>query len=116
LDQKDWDWRRYLGLGLFIGTVSVTLLLTQVAAYRQRLLTRKELWGNLGTEKGVDELLKLGWKVRNDNMEVYDKAGVGYRDDDSMLIGGFEQKEVVGAEITVTHPSSETTPDMTQTS
>jgi len=113
LDQKDWDWRRYLGLGLFVGTLFGTLVLTQLAAYRHRLITRKEYWGNIGTERGVNEILNLGWKVRGGNLEVYDKAGVGYRDDDSILIGGYEQKQVVGAEITVTLPSSETTPDKT---
>jgi hypothetical protein len=86
-------------------------LLTQIAAYRKRRRRRKELWGNLGTEEGVDELLKTGWKLKGSKMEVYNKAGLGYRDDDSMLIGGYEQCEFVGAEITVTHPESETTPD-----
>ena len=70
---------------------------------------KKELWGNLATEEGVSELLRTGWKIKGAKMELYDKKDVGYRDDDSMLIGGYEQKEFVGAEITVTH--SETTPD-----
>lgn len=39
-------------------------------------------------------------------MEVYDKNGLGYRDDDSMLMGGYyDQNAYMGAEITVTHDS-----------
>lgn len=67
------------------------MLLTQIAAVRQRQRTTKQLWGNLGTEEGVNALLNTGWKVKGSKMEVYDKAGRGYSDDDSMLIGGFEQ-------------------------
>jgi hypothetical protein len=73
------------------------------------------MWGNLGTEEGVDELLGTGWKVKCSNMEIYDKTKLGYTDDDSILMGGFEQKhEVVGAEITVTQ--STTTPDTSKRS
>jgi hypothetical protein len=115
LDAQGWDYRRWLGLGLFCGTVVATLLLTQVASHRKRRRTAKEMWGNLGTEEGVDELLRTGWKVKGSNMEVYDKAKLGYTDDDSILMGGFEQKhEVVGAEIAVTQ--STTTPDTSKRS
>jgi len=105
------DWRRYLGLGIFVGTVVSTLLLTQTASYRRRQRRKKEVWGNLGTAEGVDALLNTGWKVKGSRMEVYDKKGVGYRDDDSMLMGGYyEQGAYMGAEITVTQDSV-TTPD-----
>jgi hypothetical protein len=115
LDAQGWDYRRWLGLGIFCGTVVATLLLTQVASHRKRRRTAKEMWGNLGTEEGVDELLRTGWKVKGSNMEIYDKAKLGYTDDDSILMGGFEQKhEVVGAEITVTQ--STTTPDTSKRS
>lgn len=89
-----------------MGTFCSTVLLTQIAAYRQRQRTRKEEWGNLGTEEGVDALLNTGWKVKGSRMEVFDKKGIGYRDDDSMLIGGYyEQGAYMGAEITVTQDS-----------
>jgi len=105
------DWRRYTGLTVFLGTVVGAILLTQSASYRRRRITRKQVWGNLGTEEGVDALLNTGWKVKGSRMEVYDKKGVGYHDDDSMLIGGYEQGAIVGAEITVTQESV-TTPDL----
>lgn len=100
-----------MGLGVFVGTLAGFILLSQMAAYRRRKITKKEIWGNLGTEEGVDALLNTGWKVKGSRMEVYDKKGLGYRDDDSMLIGGcYEQGAYVGAEITVTQDVSVTTP------
>jgi len=90
---------------MFLLTFAGTVLVAQIAAQRQRRRTRKQLWGNLGTEEGVDALLNTGWKVNGSKMEVYDKRGWGYRDDDSMLIGGWEQTEYVGAEITLTQDS-----------
>lgn len=114
VDVGAWPWWRYVGLGIFSVTIAVTLLVSQIAGHRYRQRMRKDLWGNLGTEKGVEELLTMGWRLRGSKdevLEIYDKEKWGYRDDDSMLIGGFEQKEVVGAEVTVTHPSSVATPD-----
>jgi hypothetical protein len=89
-----------------------TILLTHLAAYRRRQINAKDIWGNLGTEQGVDALLSTGWKLKGSKMEVYNKEGIGYRDDDSMLLGGYEQTAYLGAEITVTQDSkSATTPD-----
>lgn len=97
-----------------MGTLIGTLFLTQLAAQRQRRRTVKDLWGNLGTEEGVDALLNTGWKVQGCKMEVYDKKGWGYNDDDSVFLGGYEQRHV-GAEITVTYEGDDTktctTPD-----
>lgn len=105
------DWRRYLGLGLFVGTVAGTLLLTQWAARRRRRITTQHVWGHhLGTEQGVDALLSTGWKVRGSKMEVFNKEKAGYRDDDSILLGGYEPTAYLGAEITVTQDSN-TTPE-----
>lgn len=108
LDPQHWDWRRYVGLILLLGTLFVTICLAQFAGYRKEMRTIHANWGNLATEEGVDELLRTGWKLRGTRMEIYDKRNIGYRDDDSMLIGGYEQKEFVGAEIVVTHPTRET--------
>ncbi len=55
------------------------------------------------TEEGVDEVLRTGWKVKRSVIEGYDKAKLGYTDDDSILMGGFEQNREAGkAEIKVT--------------
>ena len=103
LDPQGWDYSRWLGLGLFCGTFVMTLLLTQLASYRKRRRRAKEAWGNLGPESGVDELLKTGWNIKGSNMEIYDKGKLGYQENDSMLMGGFEQKHhAIGTEVTVT--------------
>ena len=106
-----------MGLTVFVGTVVGFLVLSQIAAYRRRQKQRKQFWGNLGTEEGVNALLDTGWKVKGSRMEVFDKKGWGYRDDDSMLMGGyFDPSAFVGAEITVTQDSATantiTTPDI----
>lgn len=113
VDTHVWDWSRWFGLGIFLFTFLFTCCLIHAAAYRQQRIKEQQLWGNLGTEQGVDELLKMGWKVRGSHLEVYDKAKLGYEDDNSMLIGGFEQTSIVNAlqQKEHTSPESETTPD-----
>lgn len=110
LDPHKWDWRRYTGLGVFCATVLVTAVVMQLAAYRHRRLYKRECWSNvnLGNEKGVDEILQMGWKLKGGHMEIYDKTNLGYSDDNSLFLGGYEQREP-GAlcEITVTHPTEE---------
>lgn len=91
------------------------------------------IWGNIGTEQGVEALLSTGWKFKDSTvMEVYNKAGMGYRDDDSMLLGGYEQTHTtpsigneggnvsssqqersyeIGGEITITPDGSLSTPE-----
>jgi len=93
LDVGEWSWTRYLGFVVFLSTCSGLIFTSQVGAIRRRRKVRHQVWGNLASEEGVKELLNTGWILRDDRMEVYDKARVGYRDDDSMLIGGFEQRE-----------------------
>lgn len=91
-DANAWDWKRYLGLGMLLGTLFSTGLVMLLASYHQRRLREQQIWGNLATPEGVDEMLKLGWKLDGTKMEVYDKSKQGYDDGDSMLIGGYEQK------------------------
>jgi len=92
LDANAWDWKRYLGLGMLLGTFFSSGLVMLLASYRQRRLREQQIWGNLATPEGLDEMLKLGWKLDGTKMEVYDKSKQGYVDGDSMLIGGYEQK------------------------
>lgn len=106
-----------MGLSLFLATLGGTFLLMQMSYRRRRKIEKHELWGNyLGTEQGVNALLDAtGWKVSGSRLEVYDKGGWGYRDDDSMFMGGYQQTEVVhisgAGEITVTSPDSLSTPE-----
>ena len=107
-----------MGLAVFLGTVVGFVLLSQIAAYRRRQQRQKHVWGNLATEEGVDALLNTGWKLKGSRMEVFDKKGWGYRDDDSMLIGGgcYDPGVYAGAVITVNQDSAtintNTTPDI----
>jgi hypothetical protein len=57
----------------------------------QRRRMHKELWGNLGTEEGVDALLQIALKVGDDRMKFYNKGRWGYNDDDSLFMGGYQQ-------------------------
>ena len=93
LNARQWTWSRYLGISVFLGTLSSLILASQISGIRRRVKVRKQVWGNLASEEGVKELLSTGWVLRDDRMEVYDKERMGYRDDDSMLIGGYEQRE-----------------------
>lgn len=95
LNADAWDWKRFLGLGLLLGTIICTSLLMLLASFHQRRMREQVLWGNMATRDGVEELLKMGWKFDGTRMEVYDKGKIGYDDNDSMLIGGFEQKVAV---------------------
>lgn len=102
LDSQEWDASRYIGLGLFLFVSLTGLILTQAGAIRRRQRIHKQVWSNLASEEGVKQLLNTGWTLKGDRMEVYDKSKVGYSDDDSMLIGGFEQKiALVGSEINI---------------
>jgi hypothetical protein len=116
LDPRSWDWLRRLGLGIFVTTFVVTCSLMSLASLRQRELGKKSIWGRLDSDDAVNKLLQTDWK----DGVPYDKSSklmgyYSYNDNDSMLIGGFEQQPccaAVGAEITVnTTTQSETTPD-----
>lgn len=106
LDSQEWDAIRYIGLGLFLFASLTGVILTQAGAVRRRRRIHKQVWSNLASEEGVKQLLNTGWTLKGDRMEVYDKSKVGYSDDDSMLIGGFEQKiALVGNEIHISTDS-----------
>ena len=53
LDAQYWDWRRWFGLSLFLGTIVGTFALSQIHAHRQRRLIKSQVWGNLASEEYV---------------------------------------------------------------
>ena len=79
-----------------------------MASDRKKRRTRKEIWGNLGTEEGVDALLETAWKVQGDRMQVYNKGRWGYRDDDSIFMGGFQHGDAANTTGSVVDPQPET--------
>ena len=87
----------------------MTFVLSQMSRFRKHRLHHKRDWGNMRTQEGVEEILKTGGKISGSNMEVYERKNEGYRDDDSLFMGGYEQREYqVGAEVTVTLPETAT--------
>jgi hypothetical protein len=46
-------------------------------------------------EKASMGCCERGWKANVSNMEVYNKATLGYTDDDYLLKGGFQQMHEV---------------------
>jgi hypothetical protein len=98
-------------LAIFFLTVTGTFVITNVAIYSEGQRRKKQIWGTLGTEAGVNAILSTAWTVNGTKIQVFEKKdGYGYDDDDSMLIGGYEQREASGGEITVTLDSI-TTPE-----
>jgi hypothetical protein len=113
VDPRHWDAQRWLGLGLFVTVTLTFTIMSRLAWLQKQKRERKQLWGQVGTVEGVDELLRTGWHFKGNRMEIYDHTGVGYRDDDSVFLGGYEQKEVIGVQVSLTHPETGTarTPD-----
>ena len=118
LDSQEWGPARYLGLALFLFMAVTGILLTQVGAMRRKQRIRKQVWSNLASEEGVKDLLKTGWVLKGNRMEVYDKSKLGYSDNDSMLIGGGMDTGMfprVGSEVNVTNTNATTAPLTTTT-
>jgi hypothetical protein len=107
LDVRQWDMRRWMGLALLSFTFWFVLLLSSMAAYRRKKQEEQERWGaKLGTDHDVSEMLKVGW----DGQKPVVTKKLGYRDDDSIFMGGFEQTETMQMSSTETvHLSSTTT-------
>jgi hypothetical protein len=114
IDPRHWDTRRWFGLGSFSFIIVGFALLSKLASTRKKKRKKKETWTQLGTIEGVDELLRTGWKVRDNQVELYDRTGIGYRDDDSLFLGGCEQKDaIIGTTVSLAKPETVTsrTPD-----
>jgi len=118
LNSSVWNWQRYTGLVLLLSVSLSAMCLVQLSATRQRKRIRKQVWSNLASEEGVKDLLRSGWIVKGNRMEIFDKSKLGYQEDSSVLLGGFEQKEPIGSEITykVSREGSTKTPETRRTS
>jgi hypothetical protein len=110
-----WMTREWVGLGMMSATILFSVLLSVIAMRLQQTKTRDQIWGTILTEEGVGELLHVGWRYhqgtaspdeRNPTsgiphggggggqqlfLQIYDKANVGYSDDNSMLQGGVDR-------------------------
>jgi len=90
METQSWSTRQWVGVGIFSFTLVVVLLLMSTALRRRRKRDEQDNWGvKLGTEHDVSEMLNVGW----DGQKIFEKAKIGYRDDDSIFLGGFEHTQ-----------------------
>ena len=84
----EWDPSRWVGVGLFVGTLCCSVILVITATKRRKQLQEQEDWGvGLATEAGINQLLTFGWEFDGQQVRAFDKSKLEYRDDDSMLLG-----------------------------
>jgi len=114
----EWGDREWVGLALMTSTIVWTIILSVSAHLIFKKRKTQVLWGRALTPTGVDDILKVGWRVYEqpqlqqppvvDNLQeqiqpqlqqpqlflqIYDKGqGPGYNDENSMLKGGVEQQ------------------------
>lgn len=101
----EWGDREWVGLALMISTIVWTIILSLTAHFVFKKRKTQVLWGNALTPGGVDDFLKVGWRVYEQPqfheaenppqpqlfLQIYDKGkGPGYNDENSMLKGGVE--------------------------
>lgn len=101
--------RQWMGVFCLVTTVVTTMTLATIASQIAKRREQEELWGiNVRMMESIAredaDYLNVGWRFADHNhhnadaeaptmvMEVYDKRGVGYQDDNSLLMGGFEYK------------------------
>lgn len=111
IQRDDWDWQLYVGLALVVSSCTFSAIIVIWSHYWHKNQRRQEQWANLTSEDGMNELLGIGWVLKDEELVVFDKSKAGYSDNDSVFRGGFQQREViVGAEISVTMQDSVSTP------
>jgi len=117
LSDIEWETREWVGLGMMGFTLLLATLLPTIAHFVFVKRQRKAVWGTRLTSGGVDDILKVGWRVTTDPalqdfqqsqeltlddlqqeqqqqlfLQIYDKGGEGYNDENSLLRGGVEQQ------------------------
>ena len=102
----------WLGAGCLICTIVFTIAVMAISNEFGKRRAQNELWGNMLAFENAEEdtsFLDVGWRfavqdpdgankesdehrIQNQRivMELFDKEGLGYREGDSMLIGGYE--------------------------
>jgi hypothetical protein len=100
-----WGAREWCGLTLCLSTLFLATILSCCAVLLGRRRSKEQTWGAVFTEKGINDLLQVGWKYHQDHhqdgtndpqlfLQVYDKGKIGYNDDNSILQGGIEQEVI----------------------
>ena len=93
--------QEWAGLVVLLVTLVGACLWTIAAHYHAWRKEEQALWGSryVGTEQALEEVLNVGWTLRDEELddgprqvlEIFNREGLGYRDDDSMLYGGVAQ-------------------------
>ncbi|KAL3933187.1 MAG: hypothetical protein SGBAC_010504 [Bacillariaceae sp.] len=123
LESSSWDRRESFGLYMMIFTLVIAGVMYVGATMNRRdddsetaqLSPNRDM--HFLTEEGVNDFLQTGWKYQKKTtgdasqlyLHVYNKSGVGYADDSSMLMGGVEQ-----AEINADKPTADTSSNPSQ--
>jgi len=119
LSEIEWGTREWVGLTVLINSIVFTLGLMVSAHVVFERRKKKSVWGTRLTPNGIDDILKVGWRVteqpsprqQDENfdddgtqnlaqeeqqqlyLQIYDKGrGEGYNDENSLLRGGVEQE------------------------
>lgn len=114
LVEVEWGIREWVGLGLMCSTMFFVISLSLIADFVNKRRRRQLLWGAALTHDGVDDILQVGWRIYEQPpqeqapvgltpeevqqqqaqlyLQIYDKGGEGYNDENSLLKGGVEQQ------------------------
>merc|ERR1711933_485456 len=133
LVEVEWATREWVGLGLMCSTLFTVISLSLIADFVFRRRRRQLLWGAALTHDGVDDILEVGWRIHEQApqeqptagrtpeevqqqqaqlyLQIYDKGGEGYNDENSLLKGGVERQ--VFAPSTDAYASAAVPPPMT---
>jgi hypothetical protein len=119
-----WGAREWGGLSLCLSTLLLATILSCCAVVLGRRRSKEQTWGAVFTEKGIDDLLQVGWKYKyhqdgNDPqlfLQVYDKGKMGYNDDNSILQGGIEREVIATTTVPTSAATTMTPSDSNNTS
>lgn len=89
IDPYKWDFRRYFGCWMFVGTLLYVAIIYLLARKRKGLQRELKGWQIRLTEGDLNQVLKYGYKIDKGGTMVIGEYGdrFGYNDDSSMLIG-----------------------------
>jgi hypothetical protein len=98
IDMDDWSASRWVGLGLFVCTLSMMTLLMRTATKRRKRIEEQENWGvGLATEADINQLLAYGWDYDGEQFYAFDKTKGIYHNDDPVIGGSPPLNHEIGA-------------------
>jgi len=94
--QVVWSTREYFGLGLLSATIILIVTTSSIAHVISKRRDRQRLWGAALTKEGVDELLQVGWRYHEQQLQMAPvsddgELGAGHSGDPGSNRGGRQQ-------------------------